>query len=168
MIELTAIQAGDSYTYTLPDEINITTGFTAHLSLSSKSNVYDFTFSDRVLTIADTSTLVPNLYIATLYEFDGTTRHKIDTGHVNVLADYTKVAAKSKNEIRLALIEAEITRRETGGDASYSQSGTSITKIDYSALCRERDRLQEIVWAEIKNQNRQLGKHGNPPIIFVQ
>lgn len=169
MTTLPQIQAGDSYTYELPTDIKITSGLTAHLAITSNTDAYDFALTDRTLTITstDTAKITAGLYQATLYETDGTNRIRLSQSVVGVAPDYTQIQAKSKNEIRLALLEAEIQRRETGGEASYNAANVSISKIDYTALCNERDKLQEIVWAEYQRRNRKLGISPKNPIIFT-
>jgi hypothetical protein len=167
-IHIDSIQSGDNYTYTLPADINITTGYAVHLALSSSAQAYDFPFTNRILTIDATSTgtIVSGIYYATLYETDTINRNMIVKTIVNVYPNYTAIATKSKNEIRLELLETEITRRETGGDASYSAANVSITKIAYADLCRERDKLQEFVWAEQKRKARSLGFKTKAPLSF--
>jgi len=167
-IDIPSIQAGDTYTFTLPSDVTIDSGYTAHLALASVNAVYDFTFSGTTLSISASSTgsIIPGLYTATLYEINGTSRNRLYETILNVYPNYTQIAAQSKTEIRLALIESEISRRETGGDASYSAANISITKISYKDLCDERDKIQEIVWAEQKRKARSLGLKPKDPLRF--
>jgi hypothetical protein len=78
---------------------------------------------------------------------------------------------KSPSRKQLDLIEFEINRRLTGGDASYTASNTTITKINFQDLCDERNRLIEVVNTQsmIIKKNRGVrprkivwtGKHNN-------
>lgn len=162
------MQAGDAYTYTLPDDIKVSDGFTVHLALSNYACAYDYSFAGRELIITSTGTIVAGLYQATLFETDETVRNKIEQTLLTVMPDYTAVSTKSKSELRLELLEAEITRRETGGEASYNAANVSITKIDYTALCDERDKLQERVWAEKAQKARSLGIQTKIPFRFTR
>lgn len=162
---LEPIQSGDSYTVSIPKSYipGDTTGYVLHVSLANAAGYKDFEAAEGEeawtvsLSAADTAGVTPGAYNVTLFLKSTTDRRKISETVVEVLPDYLAREARSAEEERLDLISTEINRRIKGGDASYSAAQVSITKIDFKALCDERDKLIEVVRSQKAQRNLRRG-----------
>ena len=162
---LEPIQSGDSYTISILKSYisGDASGYVLHIALANADGYKDFVAVEGAeawtvsLTPTDTSGIVAGSYNVAVYLLSDTDRRKISDTVVEVIPDYLAKEPKTGEETRLDLINTEINRRIKGGDASYSAAQVSITKIDFKALCDERDKLIEIVRSQKAQRNLRRG-----------
>lgn len=136
--------------------INGATVATAGAGIDGAANAAQFDFT---LTTAITDPLVAGDYRWEIRVFKGSEEYVADSGKVVVLASLEGAAAgaaRSKAEIELAAVEAEINARLSGDGAAHQEYGVvgrSMVKIPYEQLIARREALRETVWRE-KNPGR--------------
>jgi hypothetical protein len=147
-----------------------------HVVLVNDSGTYDFLATANAdgsftlaLTPEQTATIPAGTYDLTMYQIQSsipnpvlpvptvTSRKLVYKTVIIVRPDYTAATLPSKAETQLALIETEINRRISGGDATYSAANVSITKIDFKVLTDQRDKLKEIVRFERRQNDLNRG-----------
>lgn len=157
------IQAGDTFSYKVnyPD-YPASSGWACSMllrgvgsySISSTPSDGDFLLSAAVTATA--------LYTAGKYKYfvyvsKGTERYLVESGSVEILADYSSIPAatdiRSWAEKALEAVEARIMNRATHDQLKYQIAGRTIEKIPLPELIALRDRLKNEIARE-KNAER--------------
>lgn len=124
--------------------------FTPYLALSNATNHYTATGSgDFEITVpfATTATWAAGSYTYSVYVSDGTEKHTIESGTVEVLPDLSAgaVDARTTNRQILDAIESTIQGHATTGQQSTSINGKSIARYTPDELLKLHKHFKRLV-----------------------